>query len=192
MVRMNTNLAYKEEPREEILGGTPVMMAPASTSHNRVKGNLYHGFRLYLKDRTCEVLPDGEAVYLTEEDVFIPDVMIVCDPNKIQADGVHGAPDLVVEVLSPGTARYDKGYKKDVYERCGVREYWLVSPADKMIDQYILREGRFVLHDTYALLPDWTLRRMEQEERASVVMEFQCSLYDDLIIRLEDVFYRVP
>ena len=194
---MNENLAYKDEPyqepwREELIAGKLVAMAPARTVHNHVKGNIHGLFWGYLKDKTCQVLPDGEAVFLTETDYYYPDSMIVCDPDKIKWDGVHGAPDLAVEVLSPSTAKFDKGRKKDVYEACGVREYWLVDPANKSVEQYILTGGRFILNEVYTLYPNYMLEAMKPEERAAVVTEFKCSLYDDLIIQLEDVFYRVP
>jgi len=129
-------------------------------------------------------------LYLTEENQFIPDFMVVCDPDKIKSDGVHGAPDLVVEVLSTSTMRNDRTHKKDVYARCGVREYWIVSPAEKSIEQYFLEDGQFVLHDIYTLHADWELEQMSEEERAAVVTHFKCSLFDDLDISLEDIFYR--
>ena len=118
--------------------------------------------------------------------------MIVCDPDKIKSDGVHGAPDLVVEVLSPSTVKNDRAHKKDVYERCGVREYWIVNPADKTVEQYFLQNGKFSLYETYAILPDWMLAKMKPEEREGVAQSFKCSLYDDLAISLEDIFARVP
>ena len=117
-------------------------------------------------------------------------MMVVCDPDKIKSDGIHGAPDLVVEVLSPSTARNDKTRKKDVYARCGVREYWLVSPGDKTVEVYRADGTGFAFHDIYALRPDWELAKMSGEERAAVVTHFKCSLFDDLDISLEDIFYR--
>ena len=192
---MNGNLAceYEENWREELISGKIVAMAPASINHNRVKLNIGVLFSNYLRGKTCEVLPDGAAVYLTSTDYYYPDVMVVCDPDKIKPDGVHGAPDLVVEVLSPGTARYDRGRKKKVYEKSGVKEYWLVDPAGKSIEQYIMVDGCFELNNVYyAEFPDWMLVRMSEAERARAVTEFKCSLYDDLIISLEDIFDRVP
>ncbi len=115
--------------------------------------------------------------------------MVICDRSKIKPNGVHGAPDLVVEVLSPGTAKNDRTYKKEVYAQCGVREYWIVSIGDKSIEQYFPENGQFVLHEIYMLHPDWELASMSAEERAAVVTHFKCSLFDDLDISLEDVFY---
>ncbi len=189
---MSDNLAYQEERRrEELIGGKVVAMSPRpSFNHNRVASNLFWVFETYLRGKKCTPFADGTDLYLTEDNRFIPDVMIVCDPDKIKSDGVHGAPDLVVEVLSPSTTRNDRTRKKDVYARCGVREYWLVSPDEKSVEVYRADEAEFVLHDIYVLHPDWQLEQMSEEERAAVVTHFKCSLFDDLDISLEDIFYR--
>jgi len=187
---MDGNLAYQEEFKEELIGGKIVMMAPAATNHTFVSGNIYAIFWHYLRGKKCTPISDGSTVFLTEEDHFIPDVMVICDPSKVKKDGVYGAPDLVVEVLSPSTMHRDKTHKKDVYAKCGVREYWLVSPGDKSIDVYRGENGKFSLHSVYALHPDWELARMSEEERAAVVTHFKCGLFDDLDIALSDVFYR--
>ena len=189
-MNMRDNLAYQEERREELINGEIVMMAPASTNHTFTTGNIYGIFWNYLKGRKCTPIADGSTVYLTDNDHFVPDFMVVCDPDKIKSDGVYGAPDLVVEVLSPSTMRNDRKRKKDVYAKCGVREYWLVSPGDKFVEVYRADGTGFILHDIYALLPNWQLARMSDEERAAVVTHFKCSLFDDLDISLEDVFYR--
>lgn len=189
---MNGNPAYQDEWREEIIGGEVVMMSPAISNHNRVKFNISRKFGDYLEGKTCEFLPDGEGLILAEDvDEYIPDGMVVCDPEKIGWDVVRGAPDLVVEVLSPGTAKNDRTRKKDAYEQHGVREYWIVDPASLSIEQYILTDGRFVLRDIYHRYSARELQRMKPEERAAVVTEFKCSLFDDLTIRVDDVFDRV-
>ncbi len=191
---MNTNPAYddwKEKVREELIDGEVVMMSPRpSYNHNQVSYNISRLFGNYLDGRECTPATDGMALYLTENNEFVPDFMIVCDPDKIQSDGIHGAPDLVVEVLSPGTMRNDKTRKKDAYARCGVREYWLVSPGDKYIEQYILEDGQFILRGTHLFYEDWELKQMSEQERAAVETHFKCSLFDDLDISLKKIFYR--
>ena len=169
---MSDNLAYQEERREELIGGKVVMMSPASAGHTYVADNILMIFKQYLKGKKCIPFGDGLLVRLTEKDKFVPDVMVVCDRDKIKPDGVHGAPDLVVEV----------------YEACGVPEYWLVGPTDKSIEVYLLESGKYILHDVYTVRPDWVLAQMTDEERAAVVTEFKCHLYDDLVIRLDDIF----
>ena len=185
---MSDNLAYQEERREELIGGKVVMMAPASAEHVYTAGSIYNIFKNYLKGKNCIPFSDGLLVHLTDENKFVPDMMVVCDRSKIKSDGVHGAPDLVVEVLSPSTAKDDRTRKKEVYEACGVPEYWLVSPTDKSIEIYLLESGKYILHDVYTVRPDWVLKQMTDEERAAIVTEFKCHLYDDLVIRLDDIF----
>lgn len=187
---MSSNLAYQEDFREELIGGKIVMMSPAATNHNLISGNIFHVFRTYLKGKKCIPFGDNEKVFLTKTDHYVPDFMIICDPEKIKHDGIYGAPDLVVEILSPSTAKNDKTIKKDVYAQCGVLEYWIVSPGDKTVEQYLLQDGQLVMNAVYALCPDWMLNGMTEEERSRVKSHFKCSLYDDLEIDLEDIFYR--
>ena len=187
---METNLAYEfEEGRlSEIIGGKVVMMASPSLNHNRVAGNIYNLFSNYLQDRPCEPFQDGASLFLEEgAEEYRPDMMVVCDPEKCQLDGVHGAPDFVLEVLSPGTMRNDRGRKKDMYEKHGVREYWIVSPAE----QYVFEDGRFVLRGAYSRYPAFMLKRMTDREKAELAAEFPCALFDDLTVRLDAVFKRV-
>ena len=142
---MMNNLAYKDEPRTETIHGKTVMMSPSPTiGHNTISGNIYGIFWRFLKGKRCRVFMDGADVHLDDENTFIPDVMIVCDRDKIRHDGIYGAPDLVVEVLSPSTATRDKGTKKDVYERAGVKEYWIVDPDKRKVIVYLFGEDEDV------------------------------------------------
>ena len=192
---MDSNLAYQDDfiakRRQELINGNPVMMSPRPTvNHNHVVLNISRLFSNYLYGKRCTPFSDGVDLFLDEENRFVPDFMVVCDPDKIKLDGVHGAPDLVVEVLSPSTAKNDKTRKKDVYARCGVREYWLVGPEDKSIEVYHLDGESFLLHDIYTLHADWQLAQMSEEERSALVTHFKCSLFDDLDISIDDIFYR--
>lgn len=188
---MADNLAYQEEFREELIDGKTVMMSPRpSFNHNQVSYNIATLFANYLKGKKCTPIADGMALYLNDENHFVPDFMVVCNPDKIKNDGIYGAPDLVVEVLSPSTMKNDRGRKKNVYAQYGVLEYWLVSPGDKSIEVYCTDGSEFVLYDIYTLRPDWELAKMTEKERSEVVTHFKCSLFDDLDISLEDIFYR--
>ena len=186
---MNGNLAYQEEFREELLNGKIYMMSSPSVNHNRTASNIYYIFRNYLKGKSCEAFADGTDVYLTEDDRVIPDVMIVCDKNIIKPDGIHGAPDLVVEVLSPGTAKNDRGYKKDLYENTGVKEYWLVDPTVRSIEAYLLSNGKYNLDGFYGIFPDSL--GLTDKEREESKKEISVSLYDDFNIPLEEIFYNL-
>ena len=155
---MSGNLAYQsdawEKRRQEGIDGKPVMMSPRpSVNHSQVASNIYYLFAHYLRKKTCRPFADGVDLYLDEDNQFIPDFMVVCDPDKIKPDGVHGAPDLVVEVLSPSTARNDKTRKKDIYARCGVQEYWIVDPDKQMIMVYGFEKDMVEKYDFNEAVP---------------------------------------
>ena len=188
---MQTNLAWQEEKREEIINGKVVMMASPTVNHSFIVHNIYGIFDVYLNGKSCTPFGDNTDLFLSDDERYIPDIMIVCDSEKIQLNGVHGTPDLVVEVLSPSTGKNDRTHKKDVYERFGVREYWIVNPGDRSVEQYILTDGQFVLREIYYQYPKMILLGMKEEERTAVVQEFHCSLFDDLTIRVDDIFRRV-
>lgn len=183
---MNGNLAYQEQPREELLNGKIYMMSSPTVNHSQIASNIYYAFRSYLKGKTCRAFNDGVDVYLTEKDRVIPDAMIVCNKNNIKLDGIHGAPDLVVEVLSPGTSKNDKGYKKDLYEKAGVKEYWIIDPMLRSIEVYLLTDGEFALDEVYALYPDGL--SVTDKEREETKKEIQVSLYNDFCISLGEIF----
>ena len=189
---METNLAYKfeEERREEIINGRVVMMSAPTLRHILIAGKLYHMFSSYLEGKFCTAIPDGAALFLEEgAEEYQPDMMVVCDRDKLkQRKGVYGAPDLVVEVLSPSTGRDDRGHKKDVYEKHGVREYWIINPRDESIEQYVLENGRFVLRNLYTRYTEEMLEDLTDEEKAALVTEFHPALFEDFNIRLDDVF----
>lgn len=173
---------------EERIGGETFRLAPGSTNHAITAGNIYYIFGEYLKEKDDNAFCFGLTVYLTDDDWFIPDVTVVCDRSKIREDGIHGAPDLVVEVLFSVTAKNDRGYKMNLYARHGVREYWLVDPENRTVEQYFLCDGRFCLGNLYALHRDWALETMTERQRGMVQTHFKCSLFDDLDIALEDIF----
>ena len=183
------SLAYQFDPdiRTELIDGVIVAMSSPSFKHNNVALNIAMIFKNYLHGKKCSVVQNFNA-YLTEKDQFIPDVMVVCRQDIIKDDAVHGAPDLVVEVLSPTTAKRDKGYKKNVYARCGVKEYWLVDTNNRSIEVYYNLDGTYELYDIYQIYPDYVIRNMHDSQKADIVYEFKTSLFNDLLIKVEDVF----
>lgn len=186
------NLAYNDNfDREELLNGRLVAMSPQpSINHSRISRNISRIFGNYLFGKTCESFDDGVKVHFSENDKVIPDAMIVCDPKIIEKDGIHGVPDLIVEILSPSTAANDKGYKKDLYERSGVKEYWIVDPRWKAIEVYLLDDGSFRLDTVYYCHTDDSVESMPEEERGTNIKEFKTSLFSDLVIPIEEVFHK--
>lgn len=134
---------------------------------------------------------DGMDLFLDNENRYVPDVMIVCDRKKIKYDGVHGAPDLVVEVLSPSTAQNDRGTKMRHYAAAGVKEYWIVLPLEKSVEVYLNQSGQFVLDAVYTEHEDWDLARMTDDERDAIRKEIPVSLYNDFRVSVEEIFEDV-
>ena len=183
------NLQWDNGPFYEQYGDKVIAMSPPpAVSHIDIAGNIYGIIRNYLKGKRCKVFPDGVEVYLGDEFKFRPDVTVVCDRDKIKADGIHGAPDLVVEVLSPSTFKRDRTVKKDAYEKYGVKEYWLVSGAEKTIEVYHLRDGKFVFDNGYSIIPEWQWEEMTEEEKADAKLSLKVSLYEDLVIDIREIF----
>jgi Uma2 family endonuclease len=153
-------LTWSEDVRYELIDGIAYLMAPAPTlDHQDTAGELYLQLRQALEGRPCRVyiapvdvrLPKADEADERIDTVVQPDVLVVCDRRKLDQRGVRGAPDLVVEVLSPSTASHDQIRKRRVYERAGVRELWLVHPYDRMLTVYRLQDGEFGKPDLYDL-----------------------------------------
>ena len=152
-------LTWDENERAEIIDGEPVMMAPPpSRAHQEISGELFGQLREYLKGKKCKVYHAPFAVRPFEQggdsqeevDTIVePDITIVCDPSKLDDMGCKGAPDMVVEILSPSTRRHDRLTKFNLYQRAGVREYWIVDPADKSVQVFTLTDGLLLPHEVY-------------------------------------------
>ena len=149
-------LAWDEQDRIELVYGDPVMMAPPTRAHQKAVMELSAQLHAYLKGKKCEVYPAPFAVRLFEQDgdrpedvdtMVEPDITVVCDPSKLDDTGCKGAPDLVMEILSPSTTRHDRFTKFNLYQRAGVREYWIVDPADKSVQAFVLEDGRYTAKD---------------------------------------------
>jgi Uma2 family endonuclease len=138
------------EVRMELHDGMIYMMSAPNVAHQAVFANLLTEFVVFFKDKKCRVLPDVDTRPHPRADnkdttVVRPDITITCDGKKIGEKGINGAPNLVVEILSPSTRKNDLGYKLELYEEAGVGEYWIVDPKDKTIAQYILTDSGYTL-----------------------------------------------
>jgi Uma2 family endonuclease len=146
-------LTWSRDYGDELINGTAYVREPPAPgwSHQKVVGEIYRQVATALKGKPCQVGIAPSDVRLpksTEHDdqvdtVVQPDVFIVCDRQKLDERGTRGAPDWVVEVLSPSTVRHDRGRKVPAYERAGVREVWLVHPIDRTLTIYRLEAGRY-------------------------------------------------
>lgn len=146
--------SWDEDERIELINGRPFMQAAPSIAHQRVSGRIFGQLIQYLDGKTCEPFCAPVAVQLDANSrtpdsevktVVEPDIIVVCDPKKLKKRNcVIGAPDLVIEVLSPSTNRHDRLVKYNLYWRAGVREYWLVDPVGKWVQVFLLENGVFV------------------------------------------------
>lgn len=181
----------KRRRKYELLDGKIYYMAHGTSNHTTIIGNIFRTFDNYLRGKKCRAFLDGMDVIFSKKDVTEPDVMIICNKDIIKKNGIHGAPDLIVEVLSKSTAKNDIGYKKDLYEKYGVKEYWIVNEADRSIQVYLLKDGVYKLDNIYQIYEDWVLESMDEEDIKAIIKKFKTSLYDDLIISVEEVFENV-
>jgi len=146
-------LAWDESERIEIINGDIFLMAPPpSSTHQEISGELFAQLHAYLKGKNCKVYAAPFGVRLFEKDgdrpedvdtMVEPDITVVCDRSKIDEYGCKGAPDMVVEILSPSTRRHDRLTKFNLYQRAGVREYWIVDPANQDVQSFVLEDGRY-------------------------------------------------
>ena len=143
-------LLWKLKERVEIIKGKIMAMSPAP---NR----LHQDISLKLTSEFLKVFPnDGCKLYVAPFDVRFPDengnvktvvqpdLCVICDPNKLDERGCLGAPDLVVEILSPGNSKREMKDKYELYQEYGVSEYWVVRPEERNIHIYVLENGRYI------------------------------------------------
>ena len=124
-------LSWDDGERWELIDGVAYNMSPAPTlRHHDLGANFYSLLRARLKGKPCKPFIAPVDVVLSEHDVVQPDVLVVCDPSKTTAKNIQGAPDFVLEILSPSNARKDQREKKALYERTGVAEYLVLDPLE--------------------------------------------------------------
>ena len=142
-------LAMEDGDRYELYDGELIPVKADSTVHDAVHSEIKGQLWLYLKGKTCRVFGPNCGVRLFDgkDDppersklVVKPDIMVVCDPDKVTGKDCRGAPDLVIEILSESNMQNDINRKFLLYQRAGVKEYWLVNPATKSVTVH-LREG---------------------------------------------------
>lgn len=147
-----------EYRKEEKIDGVIYNMSPsANYRHGIVDSNIHTIIKIGLKDSLCLVFMENlDFKYHPEEndDYVVPDIMIVCDRSKLRGSSYTGVPKFVVETLSPSTSMRDRTIKKDIYEKSGVSEYWLVFPKERAIEIYYLVDKKYVLTYSYILEDD--------------------------------------
>ncbi|RPH89383.1 MAG: Uma2 family endonuclease [Desulfobacteraceae bacterium] len=174
-------LEWPEEERWELIEGVAYNMTPSpSRSHQKISAALFNTLYQYLKGRNCEVyyapfdvrLPEGDEEDHQIKTVVQPDLVVICDPSKLDEKGCQGAPDLIMEILSPSTASKDYIAKLNLYEKNQVAEYWIIHPLDKIVMVFrLLDNGNYGRAEVYA-------------EKDSV----KVGIFDDFVIDLKEIF----
>jgi Uma2 family endonuclease len=176
-------LTWKLDELVELIRGKVFKMSAApNTNHQRVSRELQALLYDFFKHEKCELFDAPFDVYLVEkgqsykesENVVEPDLCVVCDAEKIQSFGCVGSPDLIVEIISPSTAKKDQQSKKEIYEEFGVQEYWMIFPGELTVHQYFLENGTYRMKGVFA------------EDQS-----FNAILFPELAIDLREVFKDV-
>ena len=173
-------LAWDDQERWELISGVPVMMARPVRIHQKVSGELFGQLYEYLKGKNGEVYSAQFAVRLFEQEndtpenvstMVEPDISVICDPSKLDDIGCKGAPDLIIEVLSPSTQQHDKVTKFNLYASAGVREYWIIDPDFKTALSFILENGHYAA-----------------KEFGTAIDQMKVNVLEDCVIDLSQVF----
>lgn len=137
--------ALPEGKRAELLDGKIYAMAPPTATHQRILNFLCTEINLYFRKKQgkCEVFPAPFAVFLDEkgEKYVEPDISVICSPEKVDDSGCHGAPDWIIEIVSPSSRSMDYYLKLAEYKKAGVKEYWIVDPAKETILIYSMESS---------------------------------------------------
>lgn len=146
-------LLWRLKERVELIRGRILKMSPApGTAHQKISQQLNRGLLNFFYQKPCQVFAAPFDVRLPvsrkkgqDSTVVQPDLCVICDDSKLDERGCAGAPDLIVEILSPGNSKIELKIKFEVYEEAGVREYWVVNPVEKVVLVYVLNEaGKYI------------------------------------------------
>jgi len=142
--------SWDDDIRYELIDGIAYMMSAPITVHQRLIGKLFRRLADFLDDKPCEVFISPYDVCLhglgdCDDTVVQPDILVVCDESKIDDKRCNGAPDLIIEILSPSSINHDRFIKLNKYLKAGVREYWIVDPEINDVTVHVLEKSKYVL-----------------------------------------------
>ena len=178
----------------EIIEGVKFMAPSPDWGHVNVTANLVTIINGYARINKLGIaIADNFDVHFPDGSLFKPDFIFVsAEKAKIlfakKNTTLHGVPDMVAEIFSRSTMKRDIGIKKEVYERNGVREYWIIDPWRETIDAYILSDGKYELGGHYENWSDDELSELTDEERAEIEMEVPVAVLDGFKVKIRNIF----
>ena len=140
---------WPEQPRYELIDGIPYLMASPGRKHQEISSNLMIEIGSKLKGKPCKPYhaPFDVRLFPTPfgggDTVVQPDILVICDKSKLDDRGAKGAPEFVIEILSPSSGKMDEIIKKKKYEQAGVLEYWVIDPVHRIVSVYLLKNGAY-------------------------------------------------
>jgi len=143
--------SWDEENRYELIDGEVFLMSAPSVAHQRVLRELFVQLANFLEEKSCEVFVAPLDVCLNakgdDDDMVVqPDLIVICDRSILDNKRCNGAPDLIIEIVSPSTSKHDRFTKLNKYLKAGVREYWIVDPDDKGVTVHVHENGKYVIN----------------------------------------------
>ena len=161
-----------EGERAELIDGVIYNMAPPNRIHQELVSQFTKVIGQYIDKNNgdCEVYPAPFAVFLNADDknYVEPDISVICDKDKLNDKGCNGAPDWIIEIISPSTKRIDYSIKFLKYRTAGVREYWIVNPLTNTVNVFDFEKD-------------------EQSDQYSFEDDIEVCIYDDLIINVSEL-----
>lgn len=173
-------LKFPSDERWEVIDGIPYLQSAPTWQHQAVSIQLASQFNAYLKGKPCRVFTAPFDLCIPELDesdeeisniISQPDIVVVCDQSRLRKTGYFGVPSLIVEISSSSTARNDKLFKFNKFEKTGVKEYWIVEPDAKLVSVFILQNSRYGRPEIFT-----------ETDKVEV------SIFPDLVIDLSTVF----
>lgn len=148
-------LAEREYIKTEKVEGVIFNMSPSGGfRHSQINGNIYHAIKRQVKNNVCSVSMENLDLYLSDDEYLIPDIMLICDRQRIKNDKYRGVPRFIAETISPRTALRDRTIKMEKYAELGVDEYWIVLSKERAVEIYYLDGDRYRLKESYVLEED--------------------------------------
>ena len=178
----------------EIIEGVKFMAPSADIGHASIVMNLSATIGTYVKSNKLGVaFADNLDVHFPDGNLFRPDFVFISAANeKLYLEKknmtLHGVPDMVAVIFSRSTMKRDTTVKKDVYERNGVKEYWIIDPWRETIDVYLLHDGKYKFDGHYENWSEDQLIRLPEEERATIPSEVPVAMLDGFTVKIKNIF----